>query len=1767
MMKKLISLVCCLLPMGVRAEPQMIAPNGADSAVATTYDTWQSAITNGQSIVITGGNGINATGGQTDGGLTVAPGLAVGNNMIVGLELNPGTNDATPDGTVSNLYVLGSAQNPFTVISTGDVSIGSMLQVLNGVSLGFKTNDSAPVEFNVEVGSDGIKVGDAGAVASLSMDDVDNLTVGGSVIAYGDFSVNANSVDIAGGINAYGGTININSVGAVSFAGLTADDSVVATNVSGTAIVSDGDVSNQGGDMNLTGTNSIDITGNLENSSANSMTVSGGDLSVSGTVKNDNMDGSLTVNVDNWTVEGGDKNGFSLVNSGDFSATVKGTTTIKNGMNLDAMGNDNLFSLDTGQLVIDTNAFSAFSNALNMFNLAIRDGDIDVSRILNGDGNASASMSLLAENVNVATVQNQGDKLVVKAADLDSGYDVIAPAATDAVGNINVSGQVIGVADSTTEIIASGVLTVDGAVSNAGKMTLNGNEVGVASLSNTGAGANLTVSSLTAASGTVNVSGDITNTQGTTTVWAKNVDIVGTITNNSGTTTIRGSDANGGAVSIGALNASGGIVNLDALAGAVEIQNALTVNGATLNLGSSLHNLSVGNSVQIAGSLNAGASDVAVAGDVNVATSGTTPFVMQADAILIDGDINVVDAAVVRNIQLNAPVINVSGNATVENKGYLTLGTEATSYVRVAGDLNVDVGATFETYANDLVVGTLTGDSKFIVHGENITAEVGDIDIAGNVYFDVNNDPVAPTAGLIVRDTTSLTLKTIASGADIKVGAVSVGNGNTLAFNSADMVSLAGAVINNGTLDVDAVGALDITGVLTNVGDFTTTASDVELAGINNTGNAEITSSTGAIDTGDITTSGSLVVNSATGIIAGVVSQTGGVMDFGGDSLSAQNLIVSGNIGTQANINVATVEIDGNVNVAGDFVQGGTGGMLNLRATDFGANSLTIGGNFIAQSGNTAYDIVGNVAISGDIEVANGTFASVQAGRGIVATNLVNMGNLDLSALLDVELGNITNSGALNIRGAGGVAGADVVNNDGTLLVDSGTGVFDLGALNVNGGYMTVRGRGMNATGDISSVGGLYQNYVGGLRDGDINVIADDYTISTSGLYVANINQDGKMRINTSDVIVGGDIIANNLQFVAQLGDNWSDNNPQLPWLQVAVGGNVSGGVGFVGLGKMDISGNYIFDQGSMLNAAILPYATGAGTSDINYWATVSLADDDTLGDITNAADGRALIEVGGKFTSGVEYDYKGFELDAGKTALGQGQIGIDLFHVVDQGTAIWLVHSEEGVENFSLLEQMRNLDVKFCNADGSICTNYLDSLTVKDETDLNGTDGDLPVYISVRDTDNNGVADSLYVVFDPRFGGPVLLENLKIQPIVARVPEHTDGEYVSAGALDNMLIGQAHNKKFLNGAPLEIVPIIFEGTNLSTMANELYNRMEHYVETSEGGALARFSRLFQVREIEQIAGAIALNEHTSFRSFEDRMFDEFIWNRNRNLKKAWMDVDYGMFYQNIDDGKHTDGHRFSVAGGFDWQESNTLQLGLTGRVSHTTSKAGDAMDLSYAATTQSGSVSIEVADTNVGLGGYLMKILGEKTRVYGNAFLDLHVFDVDRNQTFVDRIDGDGTAFSIMSEWGLMHDILNQYVVGNAYARVGYDFGFNVKEKVAGDDYMRLESDGYFALTPGYSLIAQKRIYPSAWFQIRPYVSIGVEYDVFGAPDFAEYKFVVAEEFTKYDIDIDPLWANVGGGIELLSARGLQFGIDYRYQYNDAIQLHNIKVSGSYRF
>jgi hypothetical protein len=109
---------------------------------------------------------------------------------------------------------------------------------------------------------------------------------------------------------------------------------------------------------------------------------------------------------------------------------------------------------------------------------------------------------------------------------------------------------------------------------------------------------------------------------------------------------------------------------------------------------------------------------------------------------------------------------------------------------------------------------------------------------------------------------------------------------------------------------------------------------------------------------------------------------------------------------------------------------------------------------------------------------------------------------------------------------------------------------------------------------------------------------------------------------------------------------------------------------------------------------------------------------------------------------------------------------------------------------------------------------------------------------------------------------------------------------------------------------------------------------------------------------------------------------------------------------------------------------------------------------------------------TNLSIGGglYFLDILSNKARLYGDLMFNVNMIDVERDQTWVDTIKGDATSFGIVAELGLIHDWLNQYIIGNLYARAGYNFGFEMTERVGDTDYMNLKFDGYPILTPGYS-------------------------------------------------------------------------------------------------
>ena len=1667
MLKKLISFVCCLLPIGAVAQVQSVeSPDGKEGVVSLSQI--EGYIAGGDTVQIVEGAVLNA-----------GTGVALSGGMHIGA--------ASSTNTSNNLYVLNTANDSkgFTINTYGDVSVGTVLNVLDGWVL--NVSDSAAVPMGSLIVGDSTVPGTVNIAngAVLNVSNLEEFNVTGSVGGAGELLINkVNNVSL-GSVNTTG-DVTINNAGDVSMVGLVSSQTTTVQSngnieIPGNVPGATSGISNSGS-MDLDAGGNINVAGNLENTGAGAPSLAitaGGALTVDGTMKNDATSGDLVMTVGSWTVNGADDNGYSFVNNGDFTATVTGLTKLSGGFNIESMDAGNNFSLTTGTL--DLGAHNLISNKLNLFELEVTGGDLTLDTVVNKSGqmNLTASGDFVADYVLA-----QAGILTVEA-----GNDV----ALDG-GNLDgVNTSVEAEQGATITLIAANEITAGAGVSNQGTLNMYAPTVSLNSVANTGVaniGALLTG---VAPAEAISVTNNVTNAGGgLLNLYAETVSVNGLLTSTGGTTIAKGSN-----LVFGGVDVDGGVVQMDAPT--VVVDGNFEVADGNVDLLDTVAQLRVKDLLSVDKNIVYGGANDALNVGANVST-------IMASAITVGGDIDLSTAGY--GATLDSDLILVTGDVNVGSGSNMTIEADtniATTVFNVNGVLSVADGASATIKSYTTALGTMENNGLVKVYGPALTATDG-INVAGAVRFD---DATTVDNGLaLVGTNNSFILQTIGTDADITVGSASVKDTGVLTFLSTGSTTVNGALDNDGAFVVNATADFTVDGAVSNDGILNANAKNISVQNVSNNAGSMVLTAAGNVGAADITNAAVLKIDANDITVADIVHNAG-TTDFDALALMADSVAINAGV---ANFAVADIDVTGDIAVAGALTQNGTSGALNLvGAQTVDADNLTASGAFIAESGDSIYNIKTNISL-GDVQVANTAAALFNATDFITQNGITNSGDLTVVAN-QIQAGAIVNeSGFLDLQAP-------------TILGNS---------LTVNGGNVLFTGDSAVFGGAITSGGVLAQN-----EAGNIKINADSYVLTAGNIEVADINQTGVLTINSSDINVAGDINASALTIAA---------NPVGNWANINVDGNVSGNVNFVGLEKMTIGGDYLFNGNSAIGAAILPYATGTdiNSTDINYWASVSLVEDDTLGQITNPDGAKPLISVAGKFMSDVDIMKLG---DINSPNLEGSQVGITVFDMVDAGTAIWLLHADGGVSDLS--SKIRNINVKFCNADASMCVAYLN--------------GEWPAYISVRDFDGNGNPDSLYVVFDNRFGGPV--EVFRIRPIVERKPGYTDGEYIAAGALDEMVAGQLENNKFFNRTPIEVIPEVFKDTNLSEMANELYNRMEAYVLNRDGAPLTEFSRLFQAHEIEHIAGSIALNEHTAFRSFEDRLVDEFIWNRNRRLDKVWMDVDYGMFYQNTLDGHHTDGHRFSVSGGYDWQENETTILGFTGRVSHTSSGAADSMDLSYGAVSQMGNVNLDVTSTDIGLGAYMMKTLNEKNRFYGNLFLDAHLFDIERTQSFVADIEGNGTAFSLMSEWGLLHDVLNQYIVGNLYARVGYNFGFNVKEESAGDEYMRLKSDGYFILTPGYSLTAQKRIYPSAWFQIRPYASIGIEYDVFGMPDDAQYKFAVAKSYTDYDININPLWANIGGGIELLSANGVHFGVDYRYQYNQDIQLHNIKVSGMYRF
>lgn len=1685
MMKKLVSFLCCLVPFGAGAAD--FTPGTGNSADLSGLPGNSTA---GENVIITNGNGISASGP-----------LTVAGNMYIGRD------DTGTPGTNGDVYALIGIDSPFSILTGGALNIAGNLEIASGYELQIQ-NAASVAAIDVVIGTNANNT--ITANGALNILNVNNLTLNGALTAASDLTLSANGIT-ANAIDASGTTATIESkTGDINVAAALQYNGAGTANVTaknGTITAGEIGNGNAAGKMTITAGN-INTTGDIKNTGTElNLAAANGDIISGGRITSDN--GALTINAKNLTVNGGSGNDASLaLTGGTFKGDMSGgATKFANGISFTGA---NAFSLSTGTIDFGVSQGLEWHNTNGTFELTTTDatnGNITLTLI----NNSSNMVLQSARNITANSVINTGTLSIVASGDMTAGAIMTSGAA------------------GKTDINVGGNLSAS-SVNNVGKTVLQGANITISGgVDNTGT--SLVISGGTNSGNTVSL-GNMTSTVVGGVTKVSGYDITtGALTTNAGGMVF---NATNNMTIGGAVVANGGSVDmsLSSLDGVIRVDGTVVLGqNASMGIGGNTQKFSASDTITIAGNVNA-TSGMGYDGNLKVDVT-TGALTIQSDKnISVGGNVNATDTAVSRTIRFDATQIDVGGDVLASGQGVLQFGAANVANAQdqklnIAGNLSVTDGGRGDISAGTTVIdGTLSNNATgtLVLRGASVTANK--INLVGGILAD--GTPNA-SSGVLVADTDDLTLKT--TNDDILIGGDIITKDKKLTLESAAAVGVTGKLeTESSTSEIDITAAGDVTlgGDIINYNGATVkiSAAHIDAADVAVTNNANATmelggSNTESVTTGNITNSGDLKITAAN-VTANAIVANDGAMDITAPDVIARSITVNGGA---INTNATRITVTDDIAVTGDLNHVLTGGATTNGFNIIGNNAqalvsagdLTVSGALNANANSVGYGLSGNATIDGGINVVSGAITSLYA-LSITAGDVTNAGNLRLDATSGANLGN-------------------VVVNAGMLTLNSNTATADsviMSGLNIVAGNAELRGRGITVNGDFNA-GILYQNYNGDItaRGTDVNIIANDYTINANTVRVAGIDQmGGNLNINTSDLTVDGAIETNGNVLTVSARDYTS--------ISAEITGDVSGGVRFNNLGGLTVGGDYIFDNNSRLVVA-------GGPTSASHWSTISLADDNTFGQISNNGENLALVKIAGEFKS---------QISLANLASGTGLIGVGLAELPDVSKALWLAHADGGIGELQGLDKLRNVNVVICNASGSMCYTYFDPADLADVTDIAGA------YLTVR----NG--NDIYIVFDDRFGGPIKIQ--KIQPIVERVPGYSPDAAVSAGALDNLIAGLQQKNGFSGTQAIELLPLVFRDAGLGTMGDELYKRLENYDEYRNGAGLERFSKLFQVREIEQIAGNVALNEHTNARSFEDRMFDEFIWNRNRKLKKAWVDTDFGMLYQKTTDGLHADGNRFSVSGGFDWQHSQTVIYGLSARVSHMSTDTASSLDLAYNATNDfiAGHIDTSVADTNIGMGGYMMKILGDKTRLYGNAFLDLHLFDVSRNQTYVDgEITGNGSAFSLTSEWGLLHDWLNQYIVGNMYVRAGYNTGFSVTEKVGGRDYMKMESDGYLMLTPGYSLMAQKRIYPSMWFQVRPYASIGIEYDVLGAPDTAKYKFAAANSFTEYDLNIDPMWANIGGGVEFVSATGIQVGLDYRYQYNQDIQLHNIKISGSYRF
>ncbi|MGV1761855.1 hemagglutinin repeat-containing protein [Rhizobium sp. A22-96] len=1008
---------------------------------------------------ITGHKDVTLSGAAADGVAIAKQLLGGGDVSISGTSIKAGTVVSGVDFTATSAgggNIVLTASGDLTLVSTGLTSGGTLLSAGALSAKGSTvTADSITAHGNVTL--DGATI------------------VGGQILAAGDVLISGQSLAAQAAIagidfaatNAAGGNIVLGNAGklTVSVSGDVAASTMQAAgtvDASGATITAD----------TITGHKDIALSGAT---TIHHQILGGGDVAISGSGI---RAGAIVSGVDFAR---------TAAANGDIVLASSGDLTLASAGNIDAGALLSAGDLSTSGAAVSADAVTAhgavtLNGATTVTGQVLSAGNVLVT------GQSLSAQTIVAGIDFTASKTSGGNIVVDQTGGLTAQLSGELSASTmEAAGAINVNATTV-TADSITghkNITLAGTTTVNGQVLGGGNISVSGPSITAGAIVS-----GVDFAGTAAANGNIvqTMSGDIslTSTGGLTVgtllsaggLTAQAMDLAASSITSHGKTDLK---ANGTAAS-GRVNVSGQVLSAsDLTISANSLKAGLLVsgvdfaatnrNGGNIVLGSSGATeitvsgnatagtiLSAGDFTAKAATLQGtsitGHGKVGVVGNVDV----TSQILAAGDLALNGGDISA--PTLISGIDFTATNA-AGGNIVLAQSGAMNLtatGNIASQTILSAGDITANavdlIAGSITAHGNAGIVGNVDVSNQIIAAG-NLTISGGHINaptLISGIDFAATN---AAGGGIVLGAAATITgnragdMNLTASGGITTQTMLSAGvidaHGTTITAN---------AVTGHGNIDLAGSSSVNVTGQLLGAGDVSLSGPTVELGqavtGVDFAATAQ--SINGAIvlgPSGDLTISAGSA-SAGTLIVAGSLNATASAFTGGnitghgavaiGSSTSPGAVKINGQLLGASNVSITGSDISGNAIVAGvDFAatgQSATGnivlgqaatiagkraGDLTLAATsgNVAVSSLMAAGNLTA---NAANNVSANAVAHGDLTIGAGnaiTLSGQSLSNGNVNLNARSITIDTLVSGVDFAATNASSNGSLMLRRAG----------------------------------------------------------------------------------------------------------------------------------------------------------------------------------------------------------------------------------------------------------------------------------------------------------------------------------------------------------------------------------------------------------------------------------------------------------------------------------------------------------------------------------------------------------------------------------------------------------------------------------------------------------------------------------------------------------------------------------------------------------------------------